>query len=142
MVIHGPRRIGKTMLARYIATGSGAKFVDMRRFPVDLKSGVHAWQEHDIRSLFRFSEFWTEKNKRPIVLFIDQFDEWLQVHGNIITQLEIELAGFSGRKQGVYIVATSRTNPKDSEASLFLGGRVDKWIAMSFPDKKQQVELL
>lgn len=138
----GPSGTGKTLLARYTATTSEARFVNLRRVPIQLASGtgVHVWKPQDITNVFRWGEEYAIANKRPVVFFVDQFDTWLKVHTNIVDQLEIELDGFSGRKEGVYLIATAIEIPKGS--TLFRGKRIDKTITFSHPDRKQRIALL
>lgn len=141
-VFYGPSGTGKTMMARYVATRSGARFIDVRQFPVVLKSGVHIWQPHDIQNLFRLCEEWARKNNSPAVLFLDQFDDWIKIHVNVMSQLEIELDGFSGRREGVYLIVTGKEEPEKFGGSLFRSGRIETRIAFSLPDRRQQVELM
>ena len=107
VLLLGPSRTGKTMTARYIATKSKARFIDIRQFAeyairiVGDDMHVHAWSDADIRNLFRFSEELAKKSRKPLVLFFDQIDDWLKAHQNVIAQLETEIDGFSGRKEGV-----------------------------------------
>lgn len=133
---------GKTLLARYVATMSGARFINMRKAPIALASGsgVHVWRPQDLTNLFKFGEEYAAKNNRLVVLFVDQFDNWLKVNKDIIDQLEIELDGFSGRKEGVYLVVTAKEKPENS--TLFRGKRIDQIITFTLPDRKQRIALL
>ena len=38
-VFWGPHGVGKTMFARYVATKSKARFIDMKKFPVEIENG-------------------------------------------------------------------------------------------------------
>ncbi|MBI4087578.1 MAG: hypothetical protein HY434_01990 [Candidatus Liptonbacteria bacterium] len=107
-----------------------------------MRSGVHIWQPHDIQHLFSLSEQWATKNRRPIVVFADQFDNWLGIHSNVAAQLEIELDGFSGRREGVYFIATAQQEPREFGGSMFRSGRIETEVAFSDPDRRQQIELL
>jgi ATP-dependent Zn protease len=142
-IFWGPPGCGKTFFARYVATKSRAKFVNVKEFPVELKSGVHAWQTRDVSNLFRFSEAWVRNNRRPIVLFIDQFDDWLKIHGKAVgADLEVELNGMFGHREGVFFIATSKSSPSSFGDSIFRPGRIGIHVAFSLPDHKQQVQLL
>lgn len=142
VIFCGPKGTGKTYCARWMATACNARFIDMRNFPVELKSGVHMWQPGDIKSLFALSSEWVRKNKRPMVLFVDQFDDFLNVHPQVRTQLEIELDGFAGRHDGVFLIATAQVGADEIEGSLFRPGRIGIHVVFSVPDVKQQLEFL
>lgn len=138
----GPPGAGKTLFSQLVATESKARFIDARQFPVELKSGVHAWQPRDITNLFAFAARWVRENNHPIVLFIDQFDDFLKIHRNITSQLEIALEGFSNSMEGVFMIATSKLPPHKFGKSLFRSGRIGIHVAFTHPDRYQQAELL
>lgn len=156
-VLCGAPGMGKTMFARYIATESGARFVDVRRFPVKIKSGVQLWQDKDVTALFRLSGQWSEENNQPVVLFIDQADDFFEgVHGSVKTQFEIELDGLMQRGAGIFLLLTSQYMPKvvfalsdDDDGpiaafggALFRRGRVGIHIPFTKPDYRQSTKLL
>lgn len=142
-IFWGPAGCGKTFFSRYVATKSHARFINMRDFPVNLKNGVHIWQPADVVNLFRFSEEYIKKNGCPIILFIDQFDDWFNVHGpSIGADLETELDGMPGRRKGVFFIGTSKTNPEEFGGSIFRPGRIGIQVAFSCPDHRQQVAML
>jgi len=142
IILYGRRGTGKTLFARFIATESGARFLDMRDFPVREASLVHAWQPKDIANLFRLSAEWVKKNNKPIVIFLDQFDDWLEVHKNIVAELETAMDGFSERAEGIVMIVTSKTSPDKIGGSLFRRGRIGIHIACTTPDVNQQTILL
>ena len=145
VIFWGPPRAGKTYLSRYIASASGAAFVDMRKFPVETKDGFHVWQPRDVRNLFTFCAERAKKEKRPIVIFADQFDDWMTVHAkdDALTQFETELDGFSVRSENVFVVVTSKTDPRKlSHSSLFMPGRIETVVALSYPDHAQKIKLV
>ena len=81
------------------------------------------------------------------MLFIDQFDDWLKINDRISSEFEIELDGFSGKCNGVFLITTSQKKPSlsgDDEfgGSLFRRGRIGIHIGFVKPDRKQQTELL
>lgn len=141
-VFYGPAGTGKTMMARYVATESEARFIEEDQFPITLKDKAGVWLPCDIHNCFSFSEEWAQKNNRPVVLFFDQFDDWLNTNSNVMRQLEIELDGFSGRCEGVYLIVTSKKSPDEFGKSLFRSGRIDRKTAFSLPDRRQQIELI
>ncbi|MGB7957414.1 MAG: AAA family ATPase [Minisyncoccia bacterium] len=157
-VLCGSPGMGKTMFSRWIATEGGARFVDVRAFPVEVKSGVSLWQPKDVAALFRLSAVWSAKNDRPVVLFVDQADNFFDgVQASVKTQFEIELDGFLGRGAGVFLLLTSQSVPQvvlmfsddDDDApiptfggALFRRGRVGIHVPFKKPDFGQSAELL
>ena len=141
-LFYGPKGTGKTMFARYVATKSGARFINARKFSVELKSGVHVWQENDVDNLFGLGEQWVKANGKPLVFFFDQFDDFLKIRPNIVSQFETRLEGFEGKPRGIFIIATSHQGPKEFGGSLFRNGRIGTHVAFSMPDRRQQSELL
>lgn len=157
-VLCGPPGMGKTLFARYIATESDARFVNVREFPVEIKNGVQLWQPKDVASLFSIGRNWVKKYGKPIVFFIDQFDNFLEANSaDIKSQFELELDGFLGRGEGIFLLVTSQSMPKvmfivtgddDDELSpsfggaLFRRGRIGIHIPFSKPDFAQSEVLL
>lgn len=142
VVFYGPRGTGKTLFARYVASVSNARFLNMRKFPVRMQSRVHAWQPKDIANLFSLATEWIQANGKPIVIFLDQFDDWLDVHKNVIAELETAMDGFSKRAEGIIMIVTSKESPHKIGGSLFRRKRIGIHIACTLPDAKQQTILL
>jgi transitional endoplasmic reticulum ATPase len=156
-VLCGSPGMGKTMFARYIASITGARFLDIRGFPVEIKNGVQLWQPKDVTALFGLAAEWSVKNDRPIVLFVDQADNFFDnVRGAVKTQFEIELDGFVKRGTGIFLLFTSQAMPQvvytlsedDDEAvspfggSLFRRGRIGIHIPFVKPDYRQSAKLI
>ena len=160
-VFWGPNRTGKNYIARYVATETRTRLVDIRGFPVETKDGEQIWQPQDIRNLFALSGEWVKKHRRPIILLIDQIDDWLDKNWRIRDELEVRLDGFAQRRSGVFLIVTAKNKPvvKPTEksgdktgefggveeffgGSLFKSGRIGFHIAFSLPDRKQQAVLL
>jgi ATP-dependent Zn protease len=148
-VLCGPSGMGKTLFSRWIATESKARFVDVRSFPVEVKNGVQLWQPKDVSSLFRLSGTWSAKNDQPIVLFIDQADNFFKgVQSDVKIQFEIELDGFVQKGTGVFLLFTSQTIPQGDGTvvgfggALFRRGRIGFHIPFTKPDFRQSAELL
>lgn len=66
----GPPGTGKTLAARYLATASGALFVDARTFPLSREERRSA----DVRALFRHAREARSEQGRPVILFWDELD--------------------------------------------------------------------
>ena len=156
-VLCGSPGMGKTLFARHIATESDARFVDVRRFPVEIKNGMEVWQPKDVAHLFALATEWSKKNNRPIVLFIDQADNFFQsAAASVKTQFELELDGFLERGAGIFLLFTSQNMPQvvfhvsedddegvsDFGGALFRRGRIGIHIPFVKGDFTQSEKLL
>ena len=51
-------------------------------------------------------------HKKPIILFIDQFDAWVaEVQKSVVSALEEELEGIGEKKLGIFLIVTAREKP-------------------------------
>ncbi len=95
IIFHGKPGAGKSMTACYVATASGARFVNVRDFP-----GVKGFfRKDDVKELFALAQQYVEETARPIVLFWDEFDT-IAVNRNT--------AGLSDEKKEAVTELTSR----------------------------------
>lgn len=64
---------GKTYTACYYMTATGARAINVRRFPgVYERKGT--WTSGDVRELFDLARGYVRETGRPIILFWDEFD--------------------------------------------------------------------
>lgn len=98
---------GKTYTSRYIASASGALFVDVRDFPYP---GMTAGAK-DIKALFRFARETHQKTGRPIILFWDEFESYAgerrgqnAQQASVVSQLTAELDGICGKPAGILLI--------------------------------------
>ena len=140
----GPPGTGKTLLARYLATASEARFVDVRDLPCDGELG-----DDDVTALFRHAREARARDGRPVVLFWDELDELCsQPFGlsgrsrrSILAALLAELDGVHGKAEGVLLVAcTNRADELDP--ALLRPGRLGLRIELRAPDPAGQRTLL
>ena len=144
VLLQGPFGSGKTLCARYIATVSGARYVDMRRYPKREAQLV----DRDIAELFLLAQAYVKEQKKPLILFWDEFDIFALQRDkcqpeqkNAVTQLITELSGVEGRPRGVFIIAT--TNSADNvEPALLRPGRIGKKIKFTSPSRPAKRLLL
>ncbi|MDX1535991.1 MAG: ATP-binding protein [Candidatus Spechtbacterales bacterium] len=139
VVFTGQPGTGKTLCARYIATRSGAHFVDVQKFlnlrgdDVDL-AGSH------FSTLFKLAREFVAERKHPIVLFFDEFESFLE-NKDIVKQLKQELSGLEGKSKGVFVIATTN-NPIRIDPALLRDGRIGDKIHFSPPNRKAKKQLL
>lgn len=145
-LFYGPPGTGKTYTARFLATSTSAGFVDVRGFPC-IQRDDDTFPKEDIRSLFAYAAAYVRKKNKPIVLFWDQFDAFLEdASKEAVNQLNMELDGINGKNSGVFLVAATADDPHEDEdkfsAQLLRKGRLGILAEFTHPTKKQLAGLL
>ena len=142
ILLFGPPGTGKTMLAKAVATESGANFIAVRG-PEILSKWVGE-SEKAIREIFRKA-----RQAAPTVIFFDEIDAIAPIRGythdsgvteRIINQLLAEMDGIVPLNKVVVIAATNR--PDILDPALLRPGRFDRLIYVPPPDKGARVEIL
>jgi len=146
ILFDGPPGTGKTLTARYVATESEAHFISVRDFPHN-----HAFmQDRDIAALFRLAREYYAANKKPVVLFWDEFEGSARDRGGhgasleqiaAVSQLTSELDGVQGKNEGILMIGA--TNYGDSiDQALLRPGRLGLHIEFKAPDREGKKMLL
>jgi len=139
-LIYGPPGCGKTLLARALATESGANMI-LVRGPEILSKWVGE-SEKAIREIFRKA-----KASSPCIVIFDELDSLARVKSSeeggigetILSQLLTEMEeGVSSRV--VVIGITNRPDLLDS--ALLRTGRLDLVLFVSPPDEKGRLEII
>ncbi|QGR18977.1 CDC48 family AAA ATPase [Stygiolobus azoricus] len=142
ILLFGPPGTGKTMLAKAVATESGANFIAVRG-PEVLSKWVGE-SEKAIREIFRKA-----RQAAPTVIFFDEIDAIAPMRGlahdsgvteRIVNQLLAEMDGIVPLNKVVVIAATNR--PDILDPALLRPGRFDRLIYVPPPDKKARLEIL
>ncbi len=142
ILLFGPPGCGKTLLAKAVATESGANFIAIRG-PEILSKWVGE-SEKAIREIFRKA-----RQAAPAVIFFDEIDAIAPARGlaadthvteRIVSQLLTEMDGIERLENVVVIAATNR--PDILDPALLRPGRFDKLIYVPPPDKKARLEIL
>jgi transitional endoplasmic reticulum ATPase len=142
ILLYGPPGCGKTLLAKAVATESGANFIAVKG-PEILSKWVGE-SEKAVREIFRRA-----RQVAPAVVFFDEIDSIAPARGfrhdtgvtdRIVNQLLAELDGIQTLKNVVVIGATNRADMIDP--ALLRPGRFDRIIYVPPPDRKARIEIL
>ncbi|MFH0711237.1 MAG: CDC48 family AAA ATPase [Candidatus Aenigmatarchaeota archaeon] len=142
VLLYGPPGTGKTMLAKAVASESGANFISIKG--PELKSKWVGESEKMVRELFRRA-----KQVAPTVIFFDEIDALAPKRGghygehateSIVSQLLTELSGIEDMKGVVIVAATNRPDMVDD--ALLRPGRFDRQVLVPAPDQVSRLEIL
>ena len=142
VLLYGPPGTGKTMLAKAVATESGANFIAIKG-PEILSMWVGE-SEKRIREIFRKA-----KQVAPCIIFFDEIDSLAPRRGrdagshvmeNIVSQILVEISGLEELHNIVVIAATNR--PDIMDPALLRPGRFERLILVPPPDEKARLEIL
>ncbi|MEM4594240.1 MAG: AAA family ATPase, partial [Zestosphaera sp.] len=142
ILLYGPPGCGKTLLAKAVATESGANFIAIKG-PEILSKWVGE-SEKAIREIFRKA-----RQVAPAIIFFDEIDSIAPARGfrtdagvtdRIVNQLLAEMDGIQTLKNVVVIAATNRADMLDP--ALLRPGRFDRIIFVPPPDRRSRLQIL
>ena len=144
VLLEGPPRTGKTLLAKAVAGEAGVPFFSISGSDfVEMFVGVGASRVRDL--------FQDAKKNAPCIIFIDEIDAVARRRGSglggghdereqTLNQLLVEMDGF-GVNEGIIVMAA--TNRKDIlDPAILRPGRFDRNVIVGRPDVGGREEIL
>jgi transitional endoplasmic reticulum ATPase len=135
VLIVGPPGVGKTMLAKAIATEREANFISIKGPEIASKwIGETTSKVHEV--------FRKARQAAPCIIFIDEIDalsraraedEQNHIFEEALYTLLVEMDGLQELKDVIVLAATNR--PQDMDPALLRPGRFDKIIEIPMPDE-------
>lgn len=147
ILLFGPPGCSKTLLARAVATESGANFISVKG--AELLSKWVGESEKAVRSIFRRA-----RQAAPCVIFFDEVDALAaarsttagaSAQARVVAQLLAEMDGidFAPSDPERRVVVIAATNRPDCLDEAFLRpGRIDSQIYVGLPDAEERLAIL
>jgi len=141
VLLYGPPGVGKTLLAKAVATETDAYFIAING--PEIMSKFYGESEQRLREIFEEA-----KKHAPAIIFIDEIDAIApkrdevvgEVERRVVAQLLALMDGLEARGDVIVIAATNRPNALDP--ALRRPGRFDREIEIPLPDKQGRLEIL
>ncbi|ERH03656.1 MAG: ATP-dependent 26S proteasome regulatory subunit, partial [Halorubrum sp. J07HR59] len=141
VLLHGPPGTGKTLIAKSVANEIDASFHTVSG--PEIMSKYYGESEEQLREVFEEAQ-----ENSPAVIFMDELDSIApkreetsgDVERRVVAQLLSLMDGLEERGQVVVIGATNRVDALDP--ALRRGGRFDREIEISVPDREGRKEIL
>ncbi len=143
ILLYGPPGTGKTLIAKAVANETNANFIFISG--PEIMAKYYGESEQRLRAIFEEAEA-----HAPSIIFIDELDSIApkreevsgekQLERRVVAQLLALMDGLEPRGQVIVIAATNK--PHLIDEALRRGGRFDREIEMSVPDRNGRLEIL
>ncbi len=140
LLLFGPPGTGKTMIAKAIATESGANFIAVNG--PEIASKWLGESERTIRQIFKRA-----KQMAPCIIFFDEMDSIAPRRGSgseawehIVDQILTSMDGMEKMNNVTVIAATNR--PDMIDPAILRPGRIDKRILIGAPGRDARLQIL
>jgi ATP-dependent Zn protease len=147
LLLIGRPGTGKTYLSHFLATESGARFIEIADFP---HFGDRAPTRSSIRALFEVAREYVRETGQPIVLSWDDIDKFTisdklshadTRHAAAVAEFTRQLSGTGLRRNGILVVATTNM-PGNIPLDMKRKGRLGHHYHTFGPDRTGLKELL
>jgi len=141
LLLYGPPGCGKTLLAKAVATESGANFIAVKG---QILSKWVGESEKAVREIFKKARTYA-----PAVVFFDEIDAIAPTRGlyadsrvteRVVSQLLTEMDSIEKLSNVIVIAATNR--PDLVDPALLRPGRLEKIVYVAPPDRRARLEIL
>mmetsp|Transcript_3097 Transcript_3097/g.4360 ORF Transcript_3097/g.4360 Transcript_3097/m.4360 type:complete len:1145 (+) Transcript_3097:240-3674(+) len=145
VLLYGPPGCGKTLLAKAIASESGANFISVKG--PELLDKYVGESERSVRIVFERA-----RSSSPCIVFFDELDSLCPKRGSdsnsggggvserVVNQLLTEMDGLESRRSVFVIAATNR--PELIDPAMLRPGRLDKLMYVPLPSPDDRVSIL
>lgn len=141
ILLHGPPRTGKTLIARALANEVGAEFFSIQG--PEIISAYYGKSEEKLRDLFKDAQ-----DRAPSIILIDEIDSIAPKRDAVKGELEIRVVStlltlMDGLKKmkGVIIIGTTN-RPNAIDPAIRAPGRLEHEIYIGIPDLEGRQEIL
>jgi len=142
VLLHGPPGCGKTLLAKAVASESGASFISIKG--PELLNKYVGESERAVRQVFLRA-----RSSPPCVIFFDELDALAPKRGRsgdagavserVVNQLLTEMDGLTNRGNIFVIAATNRVDIIDE--AMLRPGRLDKVLHVPLPTREGIIKI-
>jgi len=142
VLLVGPPGVGKTLLAKAVATERESNFISIKG--PEVLSKFVGESEKTVREIFRKARL-----AAPCIIFIDEIDSIAQMRNiedidsgvsqRVVDTLLTEMDGLSTLKNVVVLAATNR--PEAIDPALLRPGRFDRIIEIPMPDAETRLAI-
>lgn len=141
VLLYGPPGCGKTMMAKAVASESGANFIYVKASEL-LSMWVGESEKH-VRDIFRRA-----RQVAPAIIFFDEIDALTPRRGmgndshtteRVVSQMLAEMSGLEEMRDVIVLAATNR--PDILDVALLRPGRFDRHILVPTPDHDARLEI-
>ncbi|KAL3944582.1 MAG: hypothetical protein SGBAC_001348 [Bacillariaceae sp.] len=144
VMLYGPPGCGKTLLAKAIASESGANFISVKG--PELLDKYVGESERSVRLVFERA-----RSSSPCIVFFDELDSLCPKRGSdggggggvserVVNQLLTEMDGLESRRSVFVIAATNR--PELIDPAMMRPGRLDKLLYVPLPTPNDRYSIL
>lgn len=142
LLLVGPPGVGKTLIAKAVATERESNFISIKG--PEVLSKYVGDSEKTVREIFRKARL-----ASPCIIFIDEIDSITrsrggdtndsQVSARVVDTLLTEMDGLQELKNVVVLAATNR--PEDMDPALLRPGRFDRILEIPMPDYAARLKI-